>query len=238
MKGSVVQNGNVISDSDDVNGEEEVENDGDTSENDALYDYENSPQRSKDVTNMPDQNGLASVKGEAEWTPADIDLLKKLMVRYPKGMLKRWEVIAESFDGSHSVESIVKMSKAMAEKKKTNDDYSDFLAKRKGHANAIASPLSLRSDSDESGGENLKSAAENKDEIMQNGDGKESQKKKKSEWSDAEDKALLNALKMFPKDTPMRWEKVALAVPTRTKPQCFRRYSQLKEGFRNKMENN
>ena len=59
---------------------------------------------------------------------------------------------------------------------------------------------------------------------------------KKKEWTEAEDKALLNALKAFPKDTQMRWEKVALAVPGRTKQHCLRRYAELRDGFRSKQQ--
>ncbi|RVX00236.1 hypothetical protein CK203_026721 [Vitis vinifera] len=42
---------------------------------------------------------------------------------------------------------------------------------------------------------------------------------------------LLNALKAFPKDVPMRWEKIAAAVPGRSKAACMKRFSELKKGF-------
>jgi hypothetical protein len=51
-------------------------------------------------------------------------------------------------------------------------------------------------------------------------------------WSAGDDRALLNALKEFPKDTPMRWEKVAAAVPGRTKAACMKRITELKRDFR------
>lgn len=234
----VGKNGNQAS-VDGGNGEEDAENDGSSGVDDDLYDYDNSAYQKQDMASVEgDENCTNVAKGDAEWTPADVELLKKLMVKYPRGMLKRWEVIAESFDGSHNVESIVKMSKAIGEKKKgTNDAYTDFLAKRKGQVNAIASPLSQRWEMDDSHMEGAK-AAEGEQESTQgeNGVSKVEQGKKKSEWTEAEDKALLSALKSFPKDSQMRWEKVALAVPTRTKQQCYRRYTQLKDSFRNKLE--
>ena len=50
-------------------------------------------------------------------------------------------------------------------------------------------------------------------------------------WSSAEDIALLNALKAFPKEVSMRWEKVAAAFPGRSKPACMKRFAELKKGF-------
>ncbi|KAL6327815.1 hypothetical protein AAG906_025752 [Vitis piasezkii] len=50
-------------------------------------------------------------------------------------------------------------------------------------------------------------------------------------WSSGEDIALLNALKAFPKDVPIRWEKIAAAVPGRSKAACMKRFSELKRIF-------
>lgn len=52
-------------------------------------------------------------------------------------------------------------------------------------------------------------------------------------WSSGEDLALLNALKAFPKDAAMRWEKVAAAVPGKSKAECVKRIAELKKDFRN-----
>ncbi|KAG5395221.1 hypothetical protein IGI04_025184 [Brassica rapa subsp. trilocularis] len=52
-------------------------------------------------------------------------------------------------------------------------------------------------------------------------------------WSNGEDIALLNALKAFPKEAAMRWEKVAAAVPgKKSKAACMKRVTELKKGFR------
>lgn len=51
-------------------------------------------------------------------------------------------------------------------------------------------------------------------------------------WCSGEDIALLNALKAFPKDAEMRWEKVAAAVPGKSKAECVRRVAELKRDFR------
>jgi hypothetical protein len=54
----------------------------------------------------------------------------------------------------------------------------------------------------------------------------------KEVWSSGDDLALLNALKAFPKDVSMRWEKIAAAVPGKSKAGCMRRVSELKKDFR------
>ncbi|XP_049936360.1 transcription factor MAMYB isoform X1 [Nymphaea colorata] len=55
-------------------------------------------------------------------------------------------------------------------------------------------------------------------------------------WSNAEDVALLNALKAFPKDTPMRWEKIAESVPGKSKASCMKRFNELKRNYRSSKE--
>lgn len=64
------------------------------------------------------------------------------------------------------------------------------------------------------------------------GGGENVEKVVESGWSSGEDIALLNALKAFPKDVSMRWEKVAAAVPGKSKAACMKRVTELKKGFR------
>lgn len=126
-------------------------------------------------------------------------------MRHPPGKPRRWEIIAEAFNGRHRVESVIKKAKELADRKMSDkDSYAEFLKNRK--------PLDKRIDGnlDEGAGE----------------------VKQESEWSSGEDIALLNALKAFPKDVPMRWEKVAAAVPGKTKAACMKRVAELKRDFR------
>eukprot|EP00897_Mesotaenium_endlicherianum_P009319 jgi/Mesen1/8415/ME000471S07730 len=53
-------------------------------------------------------------------------------------------------------------------------------------------------------------------------------------WSEAQEVALVRALKAFPKDTDKRWERICAAVPGKTKAQCMRKFSSLRESFRSK----
>ncbi|KAJ7395994.1 dnaJ subfamily C member 2 isoform X2 [Pitangus sulphuratus] len=50
-----------------------------------------------------------------------------------------------------------------------------------------------------------------------------------SPWTTEEQKLLEQALKTYPVNTPERWEKIAAAVPGRTKKDCMKRYKELVE---------
>jgi len=150
---------------------------------------------------------------ESEWTEEDLGLLRKQIVKHPVGKPRRWEVITEAFRGRHGVESVINKAKSLGnEKPADSDSYSKFLKDRKPvdkRVEGVDGELVNR----ESGGEG-------------------------SSWTSVEDVALLNALKAFPKDVAMRWEKIAAAVPGKTKAACMKRVSELKKEFRSSKASN
>lgn len=155
--------------------------------------------------------GVSRVSDDEEWTTEDVELLKKQLAKNPPGKPGRYEAIAEAFRGARSVDSIVKKVKSLGERKPGDDDsYAKFLEKRK---------ISDKIEMDLAEGPDLADDEEDRG--------------KKLGWNSAEDIALLNALKAFPKETIMRWEKVAAAVPGKSKTQCMKRFSELKQNFRN-----
>lgn len=147
---------------------------------------------------------------EEEWSEEDMEMLKKQLLKNPVGKPGRWEVIAKAFKGRYRVETVIKKAKEMGEKKLDDSDaYARFLKNRK--------PLDTKiHETADDGG--------TKKENGRVGDG--------SEWSSGEDIALLNALKAFPKDVPMRWEKIEAAVPGKSKAACVKRVAELKRDFR------
>lgn len=161
-------------------------------------------------------NGVVGVKEEAlesEWTDGDLDVLKKQMVKNPVGMPGRWEVISEAFNGRHRVENVIKTAKSLGDKRVSDSDSFDrFLKNRK--------PVDKR----------VEDEIENANAGF--GINEESSNEKEKSWSSGEDIALLNALKAFPKDVAMRWEKISAAVPGKTKAACMNRVAELKRDFR------
>nr|AXY87686.1 transcription factor DIVARICATA-like protein [Cymbidium sinense] len=147
-----------------------------------------------------------------EWTIEDFEILKRQISKHPAGAPGRWERVAEAFKGRHGVESVIRAAKSLAETRPPGDDsFAQFLKQRK--------PLDKRVDS-----VNVDSSLDGSvdDSVVGN-----------VGWSSGEDIALLNALKAFPKDAAMRWEKVAAAVPGKSKAECMKRVAELKRDFRN-----
>ncbi|KAG6505657.1 hypothetical protein ZIOFF_038022 [Zingiber officinale] len=153
---------------------------------------------------------------EKEWTDEDFELLKRQISKHPVGKPRRWERIAEAFRGQHGLDSVITAAKSLSEKRPASgDSYQQFLKQRKPvDKRVVAAELELPLQ-----------VGENGDSTKENGGGAE-------KWSSGEDIALLNALKTFPKDVSMRWEKVAAAVPGKSKAACMKRVAELKRNFR------
>lgn len=206
----------------------------------------------------------ASEKKEKPWSKEEVDLLRKAVQKYPKGTAQRWEVVSSYIGTDRSVEEILKAIKTvLLQKPDSSKAFDSFLEKRKVGNVVIASPLSTRDESpvpvseqflsnivengdvdtmkkagvsskpksvktDEEAG---KQEVSNGDQPVANG---KSSKEELDMWSEVQEGALVKALKAFPKDTPQRWDRIATAVPGKSRVQCFRKYTELRENFRSK----
>ncbi|KAL2521292.1 Myb-like DNA-binding domain [Forsythia ovata] len=178
-------------------------------------------------------------KREKPWSKEEIELLRKGMQKHPKGTSRRWEVVSEYIGTGRSVEDILKATKTvLLQKPDSAKAFDSFLEKRKP-APSIASPLSTR---EEVEGDNIakKNASDlsnlqelpNHSRSCENSDHSSAANVLTSSsdhdtWSDMQEKALVQALKTFPKETNQRWERVAAAVPGKTS-----------ENYQNKDDNN
>ncbi|KAI4339118.1 hypothetical protein MLD38_024090 [Melastoma candidum] len=187
-------------------------------------------------------------KKEIPWGKEEIELLRKGMQKYPKGTSRRWEVISEYIGTGRSVEEILKATKTvLLQKPDANKAFDSFLEKRKP-AQSIASPLSTREveqpltdqTADSTAGKTavnekisggLGSSKDGDAVVAENGSSSSSEQ---DVWSAVQERALVQALKTFPKETTQRWERVAAAVPGKTMNQCRKKFAMLKESFRSK----
>lgn len=219
----------------------------------------NSDQKVKDgkeEQKIPKQNGSVAMNGqvayssyekrEKPWTKEEIDLLRKGMLKFPKGTSRRWEVISEYIGTGRSVEEILKATKTvLLQKPDSAKAFDSFLEKRKP-APMIVSPLTTREEvkgtpikMDESQSpapDNLPessnpsaSSLSSDDSTAANGVPSGTDQ---DSWSVVQERALVQALKTFPKDTNQRWERVAAAVPGKTVAQCKKKITMMKESFR------
>ncbi|XP_071724983.1 uncharacterized protein [Rutidosis leptorrhynchoides] len=195
-------------------------------------------------------------KKEKPWVKEEIELLKKGVQKYPKGTAQRWEVISEFIGTGRSVDEILKATKTvLLQKPDTNKAFDSFLEKRKPGP-TIASPLSTREevasvtstkDSETSDDVTLPNSELSDDSSngpsLSNGLSLNVNNTVATEavpnseqdvWSAVQEKALVQALKTFPKEANQRWERVAAAVPGKTMSQCKKKFALLKESFRTK----
>ncbi|XP_014518874.1 dnaJ homolog subfamily C member 2 [Vigna radiata var. radiata] len=201
-------------------------------------------------TNKQDANGSIKANGSASrsnvekkekpWSKEEIDLLRKGMQKYPKGTSRRWEVISEYIGTGRSVEEIMKATKTvLLQKPDSSKAFDTFLEKRKPGAQSIESPLSTREElegvstlaSTNSTEESHSKSTDNQNTASANGVSSSSEQ---DVWSAVQERALVQALKAFPKETSQRWERVATAVPGKTVNQCKKKFAMMKENFRNK----
>ncbi|WVY93664.1 hypothetical protein V8G54_032752 [Vigna mungo] len=201
-------------------------------------------------SNKQDANGSSKANGSASrsnvekkekpWSKEEIDLLRKGMQKYPKGTSRRWEVISEYIGTGRSVEEIMKATKTvLLQKPDSSKAFDTFLEKRKPGAQSIESPLSTREElegvstlaSTNSTEESHSKSTDNQNTASANGVSSSSEQ---DVWSAVQERALVQALKAFPKETSQRWERVATAVPGKTVNQCKKKFAMMKENFRNK----
>lgn len=192
-------------------------------------------------------------KKEKPWSKEEIELLRKGMLKFPKGTSRRWEVVSEFIGTGRSVEEILKATKTvLLQKPDSSKAFDSFLEKRKP-APSIASPLTTRVEVEgvSTPQENENSA--NKSDKSEDKPGESSSGRAKEQspndpnaanglssgsdqdvWSAVQERALVQALKTFPKEASQRWERVAAAVPGKSVNQCKKKFSLLKESFRSK----
>lgn len=188
-------------------------------------------------------------KKEKPWGKEEIEMLRKGMQKYPKGTSRRWEVISEYIGTGRSVEEILKATKTvLLQKPDSAKAFDSFLEKRKPAA-AISSPLTTRI---ESGGlpvegtqdsssklaakQSTSAYASNEKPVggVVSASNEVSSGTEQDVWSETQERALIQALRTFPKDINQRWERVAAAVPGKTVIQCRRKFALMKENFRSK----
>lgn len=190
----------------------------------------------------------SSEKKENPWGKEEIELLRKGMQKYPKGTSRRWEVISEYIGTGRTVEEILKATKTvLLQKPDSAKAFDSFLEKRKP-APSIVSPLTTREEAGvsipqtpENGAaqtdtsqDSPKASANTQNPNDSNAANGVTSSSDQDVWSAVQERALVQALKTFPKETNQRWERVAAAVPGKTVNQCKKKFASLKVSFRSK----
>merc|ERR1712150_163204 len=177
------------------------------------------------MTNKSSESGKKSFG--IEWETEELQLLIKSVNLFPAGTVNRWEVCAE-FINQHS---------------NNQRSAKEVLAKAKEMQSGNFALSSLKEEVNKLAYENLQRGQ--KKEVLERVN-KESECSKRLDtpaeqmginntvWSSEEQKLLEQALKTFPASTPERWDRIAEAVPNRSKKDCMKRYKELAETIKAK----
>lgn len=182
-------------------------------------------------------------KKERPWGKEEIEMLRKGMQKYPKGTSRRWEVISEYIGTGRSVDEILKATKTvLLRKPDSGKAFDSFLEKRKP-VQTISSPLSTRLETealpvDGTHAASSRTSTGDQNPLEVQASNGVPAAVDQDTWSETQERALVQALKTFPKDVNQRWERVAAAVPGKTMIQCKKKFALMKESFRSKRNTN
>ncbi|AWP00961.1 putative dnaJ -like subfamily C member 2 [Scophthalmus maximus] len=151
------------------------------------------------------------------WNEEDLQLLIKAVNLFPAGTNARWEVIA-NYMNLHSTSGMKRTAKDVINKAK-NLQRLDPLQKDEINKKAFEKFKKEHS----TVAPTIDNAVPSERFDASGSDGNV------ASWTTEEQKLLEQALKTYPVSTPERWEKIAGAVPGRTKKDCMKRYKELVE---------
>nr|XP_054751426.1 dnaJ homolog subfamily C member 2-like isoform X1 [Lytechinus pictus] len=160
-------------------------------------------------------------KGGKAWSEADTALLIKAANIFPPGTSSRYEVIA-NYINNHSTSGINRVAKDIISKTKN-------LQRLDGGMKQAANEKAFEKFQQATGNKMKKSDEAQPSEKFEGGDGAGAAAEGPKPWTTDEQKRLEQALKTFPASATDRWDKIAEAVPTRTKKECMKRYKELVE---------
>lgn len=140
------------------------------------------------------------------WTDDDFNDLARLMAKYPGGTVDRWERIAEAME--RSVYEVTRMST------KVKNQLMQRSSEQDSEDSAPQVKVKVKTKAEKA------DLSAGSDEL----------------WNVVQQKALEKALKQFPKGTDQRWDKIAKAVPEKTKEECMLRFKFLAEKIKKKKE--
>ncbi|XP_075584138.1 dnaJ homolog subfamily C member 2 isoform X3 [Pelecanus crispus] len=170
--------------------------------------------RMRQATKSSEKSTTGGGGGSKNWPEDDLQLLIKAVNLFPAGTNSRWEVIA-NYMNLHSTTGTKRTAKDVINKAKSlqkldphqKDDINKKAFDKFKKEHGVVPQMDSAAPSERFEGSPLDS----------------------SPWTTEEQKLLEQALKTYPVNTPERWEKIAAAVPGRSKKDCMKRYKELVE---------
>ncbi|CAJ0960998.1 unnamed protein product [Ranitomeya imitator] len=167
--------------------------------------------RMRQSTRGAEQSSSGGGGSSKSWSEDDLQLLIKAVNLFPAGTNARWEVIA-NYMNLHSVSGIKRTAKDVINKAKSLQKLDP---QQKDDINKKAFDKFKKEH---------KVVAQSVDNAIPSERFEAPGADSSTPWTTEEQKLLEQALKTFPVNTPERWEKIADAVPGRSKKDCMKRY--------------
>nr|CAG4642730.1 EOG090X0BHG [Evadne anonyx] len=158
------------------------------------------------------------------WTDDDLNDLAKFMKKYPTGTTERWEKIAEALN--RSIGEVTHFAK-----KVKNQGFKPPSENESQEEHMSEEEKAEKKKEKTRGGKNLKSIAEPENEEKG-----EVQIPGSTGWSQKQQKSLETALSIYTKGSSERWERIAKAVPDKTKEECMLRVKYLSDLVKKKKQ--
>nr|CAG4638668.1 EOG090X0BHG [Cyclestheria hislopi] len=154
------------------------------------------------------------------WTDDDLADLAKYMKKYPAGTPERWEKIAEAlnrtvFEVTHFAKKVKENAYRPPNEEESSEIPQEKIEKKK---------------------EKTRGGKLGKIDISDKENGTEVDRSVNNVWTQKQQKALEIALAQYPKGCLERWERIAKAVPDKTKEECMLRVKQLAEMVKKKKQ--
>ncbi|XP_057373662.1 dnaJ homolog subfamily C member 1-like [Daphnia carinata] len=161
------------------------------------------------------------------WTDDDLTELAKLMKKYPVGTAERWEKIAEALN--RTVTEVTHFAR------KLKDNAFRPLEGQEVDANSKEEERVEKKKEKTRGGKNNILLAE-PTQANYGIEGAEEQVPGSSGWTQKQQKSLETALACYTKGCSERWERIAKAVPDKTKEECMLRVKYLSDLVKKKKQ--
>lgn len=210
------------------------------------------------LKNMAKKDHAKKMAEMREWTEEELRLLDKAVKKYPQGTPKRWEQVTSAVRTRTMDEVLLMVKHRQGAGSARLKKQEDWKAAQKNPA-MVKAEADLRALAFTDVQVNLVSGPPNPScatEVSTNGSADKTEsmastaKKEASppgetgvkkvvssdsgEWTEVQELALVKALKMYGKDVPDRWDRIAEVVEGKSKAQCFKRFKELREMFKKK----
>eukprot|EP01120_Amphizonella_sp_Union-15-10_P015022 TRINITY_DN756_c0_g1_i2.p1 TRINITY_DN756_c0_g1~~TRINITY_DN756_c0_g1_i2.p1 ORF type:complete len:511 (+),score=167.07 TRINITY_DN756_c0_g1_i2:320-1852(+) len=178
-----------------------------------------------DAASSKSKPKIVEDKEDASWTTEELALLTKAIVRFPGGVSGRWQQIQGYLGGSKTIKQIVAKVKklktdelaSVSQTRELEDSFERYKKEKRAPKLDVQSDLSQNY-------EGLAKTDDNPPPSTTTTQPPTATIAPPVNWSKEDQKALEIALKKFGAKEPERWDKIAAAVPGKTKKECLQRY--------------